>query len=41
MWKIIDRAKEMAPFCRASMLPYDDEKIFGRVYRALLNLQQV
>jgi glycosyltransferase involved in cell wall biosynthesis len=40
MMKILDQAKEMLPACRASMLPYNEEKIFEQVHEVLLDLMQ-
>ncbi len=40
MTNIFHHAKEMSVSCRASMLPYDEEKIFEQVHKALLALEQ-
>lgn len=40
MTNIFHHAKEMSASCRASMLPYDEEKIFEQVHKALLALEQ-
>jgi len=40
MTNILHHAKEMSASCRASMLPYDEEKIFEQVHKALLALEQ-
>lgn len=40
MTNILHHAKEMSASCRVSMLPYDEEKIFEQVHKALLDLER-